>query len=71
MPIYRGRVVDFDSGTHTATVRLDGSAAQVLADVPTARNIDATEMTAGRRVLLDTGDHGELTDTVLFAVYTP
>lgn len=69
MTIYRGRVVDFDTGTHTATVRLDGSAAQVLTSVPTARNIASGEMTAGRRVLVDTGDHGELVDTVVFAVY--
>lgn len=69
MAIYRGRVVGFDSGSWTATVRLDGSAAQVLAGVPTARNIGSGEMLAGRRVLVDTGDHGELGDTVVFAVY--
>jgi molybdopterin-binding protein len=70
MAIYRGKVVAFSAGSWTATIRLDGSAAEVLTSVPTARNIASAEMTAGRRVLVDTGDHNDPADLVVFAVWT-
>ena len=69
MAIYRGKVVSFDSGAHAAEIRLDGSAAQTLTAVPTAANIASGDMTAGRRVLVDTGDHHHPTDFVVTAVY--
>jgi hypothetical protein len=69
MAVYRGKVVAFDSGTHTATVRLDGSAAQTVEDVATAANIASGDMTTGRRVLVDNGDHNHPADFVVTAVY--
>jgi len=69
MPVYRGKVAAFDSATHTATVRLDGSAPQVLEDVATTRAIASTEMTPGRRVLIDTGETSRPTDFVVTAVW--
>lgn len=69
MATYRAKVVSFDSGTWTATVRLDGSAASTLEDVATARNIAAAEMTSGRNLLIDTGDHNHPSDFVVFAVW--
>lgn len=70
MAIYRGKVVSFDAGTHTATVRLDGSAPQTLAGIPTNRGIASGDMTAGRRILLDTGDHHNPDDFVVTAVWS-
>lgn len=70
MPVFRGRVVAFNSGTWQADVRLDGSAPQSLRGVAVARNIASVEMTPGRRVLVDTGDHGDPADAVVTAVYT-
>lgn len=70
MAVYRGKIVSFNSGAWKATIRLDGSAAETLADIPTARDIASGEMTAGRRVLIDTGDHHNPADFVVTAVYT-
>lgn len=70
MSIYRGKVVSFDSGTWKATIRLDGSSPQTLSSIATARNIASAEMTAGRRVLLDTGDHSDPADFVVTAVFS-
>lgn len=70
MPIFRATIVSFDAGAWTAKVRLDGSTPQTLESVKTARNIASAEMSAGRRVLLDTGDHGDPADIVIFAVHT-
>ena len=67
--LVRGKVVSFDSGAHKAEVRLDGSAGQVLGAVPTNRGIPSAEMLAGRRVLVDTGDHNHPEDFVVSAVW--
>ena len=69
MALFRGVVVAFDAGTHTATIRLDGSAAQTLTTVPTNRGIASGDMTAGRRILLDTGDHNHPADFIVTAVW--
>jgi hypothetical protein len=69
MAVYRGKVVAFDSGAWTATVRLDGSAGQSLDAIAVARNIASGEMTAGRRILLDTGDHSDPADFVITAIW--
>lgn len=65
----RGIVTAFDVGTHTATVRLDGSAPQVLGSVPTSRGIASGDMATGRRVVVDTGDHNHPADFVVTAVW--
>lgn len=69
MAVYRGKVVSFNSGAHTAEIRLDGSAAQTVSGIPTAANIASADMTAGRRVLVDTGDHHHPADFVVTTVY--
>ena len=69
MPVYRATVVAFDAGAHSATIRLDGSAAQTLAGVATNRGIASGDMTAGRKVTLDTGDHNHPADFVVTAVF--
>ena len=69
MATFRGTVVAFDAGSHTATIRLDGSAAQTLLTVKTNRGIASGDMTAGRAVLVDTGDHHHPADFVVTAVF--
>lgn len=71
MSLLRGTIIDFDATPHTATVRLDGSAAETLTDLATSRAIASGDMTAGRRVIVDTGDHNHPADFVVTAVYTP
>lgn len=70
MAVYRGKIVTFNAGAHTAEVRLDGSAGEVLPAVPTNRGIASADMTAGRKVLVDTGDHNHPNDSVVTTVYT-
>ncbi len=70
MATARATIVSFDSGTYKAVVRLDGSAPMTLTGVSTNRGIASGEMTAGRSVIIDLGDHGDPADTVLTAVFT-
>lgn len=70
MAQYRGTLVSFNSGTYRATVRLDGSAPQVLTNVHCTR-LASAEFVADRRCLVDTGDHGDIDDAVVIAVWTP
>ncbi len=69
MAMLRGTVVSFNAGTWLAEVRLDGSPWQSLSGVKTARNIASAEMVVGRAVLVDTGDHGDPGDAVVYAVW--
>ena len=69
MAILRGTLVSFDNVTWLAEVRLDGSPWQSLSGVKTARNIAASEIVTGRTVLIDTGDHGDPDDAVVYAVW--
>ncbi len=69
MALHRGKVVSFSTGSWTASVRLDGSPFQRLDSIPVARNIASAEMTAGRNVLVDTGDHHSPADAVVVAVW--
>jgi hypothetical protein len=69
MPVLRGSIVSFDSTPYTASIRLDGSAPQTVDNVAVSRAIASGEMTAGRKVLLDTGDHNHPSDFVVTAVW--
>lgn len=69
MAVLRGSIVSFDSTPHTASVRLDGSAPQTVDSVAVSRAIASGEMTAGRKVLVDTGDHNHPSDFVVTAVW--
>lgn len=68
MTLLRGALVSFDAGTYTASVRLDGSVARALEGIIVAANIPGAEMLAGRRVLLDSGAGGDISETVVYAV---
>jgi hypothetical protein len=68
MSILRATLVSFNAGSYTASVRLDGSAAQALDAVKVSRGLPSGELLAGRRLLVDTGDHGDPADAVVFAV---
>lgn len=69
MTVLRGSIVSFDSTPYTASVRLDGSAPQTVDNVTVSRAIASGEMTAGRKVLVDTGDHNHPSDFVVTAVW--
>jgi hypothetical protein len=69
MATWRGTVVAFNGTTWLASVRLDGSAAQTLDDVRVNRGLDAAEVTAGRRCLVEPGEGHDPNDAVLIAVY--
>jgi hypothetical protein len=70
MAIFRGVLAAWDSVNYLATVRLDGSAPQTLSGLRTSRAIASADMVATRRVLVDTGDHGDPADFVVTAVWT-
>ncbi len=69
MTVYRGKVVSFASGAWTASIRLDGSAAQTIENVPVSSDIAETDMDIGAKVLVDTGDHNHPADLVVFAAW--
>ncbi|MBA4179507.1 MAG: hypothetical protein C0506_02865 [Anaerolinea sp.] len=66
MSVLRGVIAAWSSPT--ATIRLEGSAPQTI--TTTKVSLDAVaSMAAGRKVLLDTGDHNDPADFVIFAVW--
>ena len=69
MAIFRGVLASWDGSNFLATVRLDGSAPQTLSGLRTSRAIASADMVAGRRVIVDTGDHGDPGDIVVTAVW--
>ena len=70
MATARGTLDSFNATTYKAVVRLDGSAAMTLSDVRTSRAIPSAEMSVGRPVLVDLGDHGDPSDALVVAVWT-
>lgn len=68
MAVLRGTLVSFAAGAYLASVRLDGSAPRTVDGVRVSRGIPAAELAAGRGVLVDTGEHGDPVDMVLYAV---
>ena len=71
MPTIRGRITAYDSGTHTATIRLDGSASQTIASVRVAASVPGSAVTTGRRALIDAGPSSELKELLIIAVWDP
>ena len=69
MTLYRGSVVTFSAAAGVASVRLDGSVAVRLTNIAVARGLDQGELIAGRRCIVDTGDHNDPGDFVVTAVY--
>jgi len=70
MEIRRGVLRAFDSGSYKATVEVAGSIATWLTGVAVARNIDSSELIAGRSVALLLFDPSNPNDMVLCAVWT-
>jgi hypothetical protein len=70
MEIRRAILRDFDAGSYTATVEVVGSIATWLAGIAVARNIDASELIAGRRVALLQFEPSNPDDMVVCAVWT-
>ncbi len=66
-----GTLKTWDAATYKADVLLDGDTGNFLAGVPVARNIAAAEMTAGRSVALVLWDPTNITDALVYAVWTP
>jgi len=70
MRVKKGVLKSFNSSTYTATVQLAGSYKVYLEDVTVARNLPATEMTAGRKVAVILFDEHNPKEAVVVAVYT-
>ena len=68
MPVYRGRLLEFDDTAYRARVRIDGAAPRTVDGVRCSR-LYAVEFVPGRRVLIDTGDHNDPEDAVVVAVW--
>ena len=70
MRLKKGVLKSFSSGDYTATVQLTGSYKVYLEDVTVARNLPASEMTAGRKIALILFDEHNPKEAVVVAVYT-
>jgi len=69
MRVKKGVLKNFNSSTYTATVQLASSYKVYLEDVTVARNLSATEMTAGRKVAVILFDEHNPKEAVVVAVY--
>ncbi|MBN9492452.1 hypothetical protein J0H33_03795 [bacterium] len=69
MTLLRGTVAGFDVGTYRADVWVDGSATRLTRGIAVNRAITADELTAGRRVLIDTAGLPGPGQFVLVAVW--
>lgn len=69
MDVRQGNLKSFDLSSYTAAVQLSGDNRAYLEGVKVARNIDAGEMTAGRRVAVIFFDKHNAGEAVVAAVY--
>jgi hypothetical protein len=70
MRLRKGVLKGFNPGDYTATVQLAGSYKVYLEGIAVARNLPATEMSAGRRVAVIFFDDNNAKDAVVVAVYS-
>jgi hypothetical protein len=70
MMVSKGVLVNFDSGSYTATIQLNGSWQAHLEGITVARNIAAAAMVAGRQVAVVFFDEHNPREGVVVAVYT-
>lgn len=70
MSLKKGVLKSFSSGNYTATVQLSSSYKVYLEDVAVARNLQSSEMTAGRKVAVIFFDEHNAKEAVVVAVYT-
>ena len=68
--IKKGFIQAFDTGSYTATVRMQGSLSAWLHGVSVARNIPTDEMVPGRPCAVLFFDTKNPNDAVLIAVYS-
>ena len=69
MEMLKATIRSFNADAYTATVQISGSLATWLDGVPVARNIAATDLTAGRACALVFFDASNPADAVVLAVY--
>ena len=70
MNLRKGVLKSFNSGDYTATVQLAGSYKIYLEGVTVARNLQSSEMVAGRKVAVVFFDEHNAKEAVAVAVYT-
>lgn len=70
MSTRKGTLKSFNSGSYTATVRLDGSDKVYMDGIAVARNIPAGEMIAGRKLAVILFDEHNLKEAVVAGVFT-
>lgn len=69
MEILRGVLQAWDAANHKATVQIQGSRSQWLADVPTSRGIPSGEMVTGRVVAVLFFQQNDPTDAMVIGVF--
>lgn len=69
MNMKRGTLRSFNSSSYRAVIEIAGSLSTWLPGVPVARNIDASQLTVGRKVALLLFDESNPEDCVLVAVW--
>ncbi len=70
MRLRKGVLKSFNPGDYTATVQLSGSYKVYLEGIAVARNLPASEMSAGRKIAVIFFDEHNAKDAVIVAVYT-
>jgi hypothetical protein len=70
MDLRKGMLKSFNGGNYTAAVQLAGSYKAYLEGIAVARNIDAGEMVAGRKVAVIFFDANNVKEAVVTAVFT-
>jgi hypothetical protein len=70
MKLKKAELINFNSGSYIATVRMAGSYKVYLEDVAVARNLPSAEMVTGRRVAVVFFDEHSPKEAVVVAVYT-
>jgi hypothetical protein len=68
MAVLRGTVTAVVSASGTASVRFDGTANQVVSGIRYSTAL-AASIVAGKRVLVDTGDHNDTADFIVTAMF--
>ena len=70
MSLKKGTLKSFDTLNYTATVILSGSYKADIKDITVARNIESTDMVAGRNIVVFFPDEHNAREAVIIAVYT-
>ena len=71
MSVRKAVLKSFDSGSYTASVRMDGSYKVDLEGIAVARNVPSAEMISGRKVVVECFNEFDPREAVVIAVYVP